>query len=215
MFSTTCATANITIAAAATPGTRTVSLTTASEVAVLANGFTIAAPLDVVSFSVLFGSQSYSLSAPGNTRVRLPWQITGIRVVFSKVITRGNANSLGGLSATGFSGLGTNTLTWAINPLAQGSVIASLSGAGANALIGPSGAALGAGAGYTRGLTVLFGDFNDDGAVSSADLVGVDNATTAPYNVFADTNGDGVVNLTDVQSVRSRIGGDRDHERTS
>jgi len=31
-------------------------------------------------------------------------------------------------------------------------------------------------------------------------------ATTAPYNIFADINGDGAVTLADVRIVRSRIG---------
>ena len=39
----------------------------------------------VVSYSVIFGSQSYNLI--GTTRNRLPWQITGIRAVFSEPIT--------------------------------------------------------------------------------------------------------------------------------
>ena len=72
----------------------------------------------VVSFNVLFGSQSYNLI--GTTRKRLPWQVTGIRVVFSKTVS-GNASSLSGASAvTGFSGSGSATLTWTLSPLAQG-----------------------------------------------------------------------------------------------
>jgi hypothetical protein len=69
-----------------------------------------------------------------------------------------------------------------------------------------NGIALGGGAGFSQNLKVLWGDFNDDGVVSSADLVGVNNATIAPYNVFADINGDGIVDVNDVQVVRTRIG---------
>lgn len=42
--------------------------------------------------------------------------------------------------------------------------------------------------------------------MSSTDLVGVYNATKLPYNIFADINGDGVVNTTDVALVRTYIG---------
>jgi hypothetical protein len=42
--------------------------------------------------------------------------------------------------------------------------------------------------------------------VSAADLVGVNNAIISPYNVFADINGDVVVNITDVQIARLRVG---------
>ena len=38
----------------------------------------------------------------------------------------------------------------------------------------------------------------------NADLVGVNNAITAPYNIFADMNGDGIVNVAAVQIVRAR-----------
>jgi hypothetical protein len=161
-------------------------------------------PLTVVSYNVLFGAQSFDLV--GSTRSRLPWQITGIRVVFSQPVVSGNLNSLGGIVATGFNGLGTNTLTWTFSPLTQASVIATLSGGGPNALVDVSGNALGGGAGNTRSLNILFGDFNDDGVVSATDLVGVNNATITAYNPFADMNGDGSVNTADVQLVRSRIG---------
>jgi hypothetical protein len=170
------------------------------------NGFTVVAPVDVVTFSVLFGSRSYNVAAPANTRLRLPWQITGIQVVFSQPIVSGNMNSLGGVIPTGFTGLGTNTLTWTISPLRLGSFATMLAGSGQNALVDAAGTPLGGGAGFSQKLKVLWGDFNDDGFVSATDLVGVNNATIAPYNVFADINGDGVVNIDDVQMVRTRIG---------
>ena len=42
--------------------------------------------------------------------------------------------------------------------------------------------------------------------MSSADFLGVYYAISQPYNIFADLNGDGVVNITDVQIARSQIG---------
>ncbi len=59
---------------------------------------------------------------------------------------------------------------------------------------------------FTRRLDVLPGDFNDDGVVSSADMTLINNATVAPYNVFADIDGDGAVTITDVQLARRKIG---------
>jgi hypothetical protein len=107
---------------------------------------------------------------------------------------------------TGFSGLGTNTLTWSINPVPIGNLAIVLSGTGANALSDAAGTGLNAGAGFAQALKILWGDFDDDGAVSATDLVGVNNATKTAYNVFADLNGDGAVNTADVQIVRARAG---------
>jgi hypothetical protein len=127
-------------------------------------------------------------------------------VVFSEPIVNGSAASLGGAVVTGFTGLGSDTLTWTINPIPIGKIAIVLSGAGASALTDGMGSGLNAGAGFTQALKILWGDFNDDGVVSASDLVGVNNATTAPYIIFADMNGDGIVNLLDVQIVRSRAG---------
>jgi len=158
----------------------------------------------VVSFKVLFGTQSYDVI--GSARNRLPWQITGIQVVFSKVIATGNVNSLTGVTTTGFSGLGTNTLTWTINPISVASVSAVLKGTGADALKDAAGNALGGGSDFTQNFKVLLGDFNDDGVVNSPDTVSVYGATAQPYNILADLNGDGVVNINDVNLARSRLG---------
>jgi beta-lactam-binding protein with PASTA domain len=158
----------------------------------------------VLSFQVLFGAQSYNMTT--GTRNRLPWEIVGVRVVFSEAIATGSVASLSGVTVTGFTGLGTNTLTWSISPLAQGSLLAALAGSGPNALRDAGGNGLYAGTGFTQAIRVLWGDFNDDGVVSAADLVGVNNATIAPYNVFADMNGDGLVSVADVQVVRTRAG---------
>ena len=72
-------------------------------------------------------------------------------------------------------------------------------GRGANALKDAAGNALNGGAGFSQALKILSGDFNDDGAVSASDMVIVNTAISAPYNIFADMNGDGVVNAADVQ----------------
>jgi hypothetical protein len=136
----------------------------------------------------------------------LPWQISGIQVVFSEPIATGSLASLGGTAANGFQGLGTNTLTWTFTPILIGNVAIQLSGSGANALKDAGGNALNSGAGFSQLLKILSGDFNDDGVVSAGDLALVTVATRAPYNIFADLNGDLVVNINDVQIVRSRNG---------
>jgi len=74
-------------------------------------------------------------------------------------------------------------LTWTISPLTLGAFATALAGSGANALLDAMGNPLGGGSGFSQNFKVLLGDFNDDGAVSSADLVGVNNATVAPYNI--------------------------------
>jgi hypothetical protein len=158
----------------------------------------------VESYNVLFGSENFNLI--GSTRFDLPWQITAIQVVFSEPIKSGNVNSLTGVSTTGFSGLGTATLKWNISTPTEGNFATMLVGTGTNALKDAAGNPLVGGNGFAQSFNVLYGDFNDDGVVSSSDMVGVHNATAGPYNIFADMNGDGVVNLADVQIVRTQIG---------
>src|SRR5262249_47574123 len=150
-------------------------------------------------FRVLWGSQSYNVI--GSPRNRLPWQISGIQVVFSAAVTSGNLNSLGGLTPTAFSGLGTNTLTWSITPVSIGQLTATLARSGPNALADANGSALGGGAGASQILRILYGDYNDDGVVNAADQTSVLNVSRSVYDLFADMNGDGLVNVTDVQIV--------------
>jgi hypothetical protein len=158
----------------------------------------------VVSYEVLFGIQSYNMLT--GTRVHLPWQITGVRVTFSEPITSADTNSLTGVTATGLTGLGTSVLTWTISPLSLGNFTTALAGSGPDAVKDSLGNALLGGAGFTVPLKVLWGDFNDDGKVNASDLTLVNNARVTPYNIFADLNGDGVVDPNDVQIVRLRNG---------
>jgi len=158
----------------------------------------------VVSYSVLFGSQSYNLI--GSSRFDLPWQITGISAVFSKPITAGDAASLTGVTTTGLSGLGTTTLTWTIAPLTIGTFATALTGTGADKLTDAFGNPVGGMAGFSDTFRVLYGDVNGDGVVDSSDMTTDFAATVTPYNIFADINGDGSVTLADVRIVRTRIG---------
>ena len=157
----------------------------------------------VVAYDVVFGNNlTYDLI--GSSRFDVPWQITAIRVVFSKPIDAADANSLTGLSTTGVSGLGTNTLTWSIKTITQGIFSTSLVNSGADAIKDAAGNTLASP--FMENFKVLYGDFNADGAVTSADYLGVYYAVSQPYNIFADLNGDGVVNITDVQIARSQNG---------
>jgi hypothetical protein len=158
----------------------------------------------VVSYSVLFGKESYNLI--GSSRYDLPWTITGIQVVFSKPIATADINSLTGLTSTAFAGLGTNTLTWTISPITIGLFATDLLGTGPNAIEDVAGNELYAGAGFAQNFKVLYGDFTGAGSVSSVDVTGILAAMGGPYNIFADLNGDGVVNITDAQIARSQIG---------
>jgi hypothetical protein len=159
----------------------------------------------VVSYSVDFGAQTYNLVGASRT-AHLPWSVAGVTVVFSKPIASASAASLGGISATGLSGVGTNTLTWTFSAITNATLSTTLAGSGPNAIKDAAGNALAGGAGFTQAFSVLYADFNGDGVVNASDLTLVNNARLAPYNIFADINGDGVVNATDVNIVRTRIG---------
>jgi len=127
-------------------------------------------------------------------------------VVFSAPIATADVNSLTGLTTTGFSGLGTNTLTWTINPVPQGAFTASLLGSGPDAIKDAGNNPLYGGAGFGQALKILWADSTDDGVVNASDLVLINNARSAAYNIFADLNGDGFVDINDVSIARTRIG---------
>ena len=178
----------------------------------LAVALVVAAPLakaeppppTVNEFNILFGSQRYNLI---DRTTFLPWNITGITVMFSVPvpITSGSVNSLSGVSAAGFSGLGTSTLSWTFPALSDGPHSFVLAGTGANALKDSYDIPLYGGADFTKTFSVLFGDFNGDGKVNRADVDGVDAARTQPYSIFADIDGNGVVDINDVDLIRATV----------
>jgi Dockerin type I domain len=198
---------NVAVNPNTTSGVTTTQTPTAGAASNTANlTVTSATPApNVVSFNVVCGA-SCAYNLIGSGRTHLPWQVTGIQVVFSQAITAADINSLTGITATGFSGLGTNTLTWTFAPITNsaGMVAAALATTGPDA-IQSSGGAL-TGANTNENVKILEGDFNDDGIVNASDLTLVNNARSGPYNIFADINGDGVVNTTDVTIVRAQNG---------
>ena len=160
---------------------------------------------NVLEYRVVYGN-GRTFNVLGSTRNILPWQITGIQVLFDEPIAFANLGSLGGLTATGLTGLGTALVTWTIDPVAQGRLNTVLRATGPNFIGDTAGNRLSGGTDYLRSLRILWGDFTGDGVVNSADLSGVNNQTIRPYNLFADLNGDGLVNTSDVAIVRRRLG---------
>ena len=185
-----------------TSGVTTTQTSTAGSVSNIAT-LTVTSGPTVVSYNVICGTAcQYNMVT--SSRVHLPWQITGVQVVFSQVITSANVNSLTGVSASGFSGLGTNTLTWTFTGVTNGNLATALATTGGNAIQSAGGALSGSNTSF--GLKILQGDMNDDGVVNASDLVLVNNARSQAYNIFADINGDGVVNTADVLVVQHQLG---------
>lgn len=134
----------------------------------------------MVSYSVDFGMESYNLVGAART-AHLPWTVTGITVVFSKPIASGNTASLGGITATGLSGLGTSTLTWTFTGITNATLATTLAGSGANAIKDAAGNALSGGTGFSQAFSVLYGDFDGDGSVTATDYSDVVAAESATY----------------------------------
>jgi hypothetical protein len=190
--------AALTLPAPGTPG----SLGANKNIAVDAIGPTI------LQFRVLFGSKWYNVI--GSPRFDLPWQVKGIQVVFSEPVYSANVHSLGGLTASSFTGLRTRVLTWNFPAIGKGSFAATLANTGVNAIKDIAGNPIAA---FGQAFKVLYGDFDGNGLVDAADEAGVRANLIPPYqlnptnyNIFADLSGDGIVNLTDVGIARTRKG---------
>ncbi len=164
----------------------------------------------VSQYLVVYGTNNltFDLATLPMGRDILPWQVTGVRVVFSEAIATGNQASLTGIPASGLSGLTTSILTWTFGALADGSYNTSVLGTGVNAIKDAAGNPLGDGSDFNRSFRVLYGDANGDGVVNSLDMAVVATNTTTPNSLFlfADVTGNGVVDLNDYREVRKRIG---------
>jgi hypothetical protein len=164
----------------------------------------------VSQYLVVYGTNNltYDLANLPPGRTILPWLVKGIKVAFSEPITTGNLASLAGITATGFAGLGTATLTWSFPALSDGSYFTQVLGTGASALKDAAGNPLGGGVNDTRMFDVLYGDVNGDGIVNAGDMAVVSANASSPnvFFAFADVNGDGSVNINDYSQVRRRIG---------
>ncbi len=156
---------------------------------------------------VLWGSQSMSIL--GLTR-DLPFaDITGLEVIYSDPIQSPSLSAMG-LSAVsgtatppGFQGVsqgpaGANEYIWSLpatTPLGVDMLTATLNPSQISALV--NGNAIGLGGTNAFNLDVLPGDYNGDRTVTTTDAIAIRNAI-ATANVWADLNGDGVVNASDV-----------------
>jgi hypothetical protein len=162
----------------------------------------------VLELEALYGpSNSNSVDLLTTTRV-LPFQVTGLRVRLSQQLDGETAAGLtiNATAATSVSEAGT-TYTFGFAAPASGTVTAVLAGTGPDALRTAAGIPLLAGLNFTRTFAARYGDVNGDNKVTTADLTQVSLAIrTGSNDPFADVNGDGVVNNTDFNIVRSRIG---------
>ncbi len=158
----------------------------------------------VVSYAVQFGSESFTLGSVARTV--LPWEISGITVVFSKPVTATVA-SLTGVAGSAVSGSRTSTITWTLSsPLMAVTANTAVKGTGVSLVTDLAGNPLGGGVDFPKTLEILWGDYNGDAVVSASDTVLVNGQVGQPYNIFADLNGDGVVNAADVLITRQRTG---------
>lgn len=163
----------------------------------------------VVGYFVLFGSESYNLL--GSSRFDLPWEITGIKVQFSKPIESASVSSLTGLNGLALTGLGTDYLTWSFNPIDIGVFSTQLLSSGNYAIKDSVGNELNDGTNFSQNIRILFGDYNGDGVVTIRDLVEEDSLIqSGNYSVFGDIIGAGTFSgsdgTTDLIDIRKRMG---------
>jgi hypothetical protein len=168
----------------------------------------LAHAVSVTAASLGWGTQTVTLQTaadgirllPAGRKTDLPWpgiEKVSIRLSQAATLTPADVKvtgiTVGNYGPVTISGSGTSyTITFAQPINKADRVTISI----ANATI----------ATFTRRLDVLPGDFNDDGAVNSADLTGVRNEILgfngAAPTIFGDINGDGTVNIADYNLVK-------------
>jgi hypothetical protein len=164
----------------------------------------------VTNVLVEWGSESMSIV---NLNRDLPFSdITGFKVTYSDPVNISGTglsltSTIGGpkyAPAKSGAGQGVTTETWTL-PTAIGidRLMLALDQAHTVAATAPALTLFGL---SSQAFSILPGDFNGDGVVSSADMTDINNATVGAYDIWADLNGDGVVDINDVKVARSKIG---------
>jgi len=164
----------------------------------------------VTNILVKWGSETMSIV---NLNRDLPFfNVTGLEVTYSDPVNIAGTglaltSTAGGATYAPVkvgSGQGTTAETWNL-PTAIGidRLMLALDQANTVAANAPSLKLFGL---TSQAFSILPGDFDGDGVVSSADVIDINNATTGPYDIWADLNGDGTVDITDVKLARSKIG---------
>ncbi len=116
-------------------------------------------------------------------------------------------DSLSGIATTGYSGLGTNTLTWSIDPIGIGRFATALAGSGIHALTDAAGNPLAGRRGLLAGLQRPLWRLDRRRLRHQRRHAGrLPGRQRGAYSVFDDLDGNGTVNLTDVQIARLQNG---------
>ena len=149
----------------------------------------------------------------------LPWdRIDQVGVIFSEHVELSESD-LGlygtnlpayGMSAYAWYG-DTDTALWTLDgALGTDSLRIELSSAirdaAGNALAGEAGASAGDDAAFSFDLHVAIGDTDRNGVTSIRDLLRLRAALAGPYDTDADLNGDGVIDMQDIDRVRQWLG---------
>ncbi len=167
----------------------------------------------VTDLQVHFGNRSASILGLGRT---LPWlNVDAFDVFFSEDVSVVQASlaplgvNVPPYATTGFSyNAGTHVAHWGLSaPLGIDRIQFTLDGHTAAGVKDTSGNLL-EGGDFGQTLRVLPGDVNGDGVVSAADMVLARNQSLGSLaaTIFADLDGNGFIDLNDVNNVHRRIG---------
>jgi hypothetical protein len=163
----------------------------------------------ITDIQVEWGLQSMSIL---NLNRDLPFSdITGFKVLFSDPVNiassgfslTSTANGPAYAPALVGNGQSVTSATWTVGTIGIDRLLLALQTSNITASAASTLALMGT---TSLAFSVLPGDFNGDGVVSSADMVGVNAEIPLTYDVWADITGTGTVTSSDVTIVRSKIG---------